>query len=376
MKNKIWLTGAIVISITIYYFLFIQNMILDTYSSTLLAFSYQEVGFGSRFLMGSIFKVICSLFPSLDSPIGASMFCFGCSLIFDITLIWFLSYMSSKFKSSKAQKGWLAFSNVLMIILVPSFSLMSNLGKPDALILALTIIQTYLLMESKHEWVVPVISVINALFHEGYLFMVAAVPISILLYKAMKDDKYWKLFWINTIITVLATGILMLVKTPYNLAIYDTVKEHASQLSFGGVYADYMLDQRFGRYTLIENIYHSSSVRPWKQIPYFIMCFLPLGIELFRLIKNIYKKESVNLCGFVIIAILVSVQYVMFCDYGRYVAWTIFCIGLITAYLCIEDEGIMENNFQNNMLVYVIPAVLCSPLMSNDMTFISVWFTR
>lgn len=363
MRRKIWATG--ILSIVLSFFIFkLFNFNLDTYSSTLLAFSYQQNGFGSRILMGSIFTMLCSIFPGMDNAMGASFYSFGCSLIFDIVLILFANYLLSKMKNEKAKKGWSLFASLMLIILIPSFSTLNNLGKPDALILALVIGQTYLLMESKHEWLVPIITVICALFHEGFLFMVACVPIGITLHKAMNDDKYWKLFWINLVTTGLITGIMMIIKLPYNLAIFDTTMDRAVHLSLYDNYAINILNQRFGQYSLMENVVHSNTLKPIKQLFIYLAVLSPILIGIIKTIKGYFKKDPVNMVGFMIMFILISVQYVMFCDYGRYVGWTLFAIMMFIGYLACKDEEPLTLAFQKYWIPLMFIAPLCTPLQS------------
>lgn len=349
--------------------------IVSTYSTTSYAFSYQIDGFGSRMLLGSIYRALCDVFPSLYSPDGCFWFMLVLALISAVMLTWFGVYLSRKVKN----RNFDYFLAIGIFIVNVSFLGGENLGKTDSFLFIINILQLLLLLKGKGEWLIPLMSILGVMTHEGYLCMTAPISICLLLYKAIncreKRGYYILLSVANIFAIVLPAVYFVFLKTPGTQEMWNVAYERAAQLNEHGWVHQTYVDQRVGfagSQVANDSIYKERAI---KQLPIFLITFIPILYPFLKMgIKGIKTKKTraTSLYCVLITFVLILVEFIVFCDFGRYFVWLIFCFTLIFGYIAVNNQKFKEilidayDLNKVNKIGIVLFMLLFTPFMSSS----------
>ena len=366
---------------------------VDCYSTTLLSFNYFDYGFGSRMLIGTMYALLCKILPCAYGYKGAFWFMMFFALVMAITLIVFAVYLIGKLPKEKTavKQGVASFTSLALVWLIISNMIGQNFGKPDALIIAVNVLQVYLLLENKKEWLVPLLSLVGVCCHEGYLCMTACVSIGLLLYKAVRCTKkeklyYWGLFVANLVL-ICGPAVYFVFFKPQLTHLWDTALAVSKGLSLNkGVHIE-LIAQRLNA-PIPESIDMTSVITDaefklaeLKETPVFIILALPALIRFVTLIKALFKrKDGINrhtglyIGLFAVGVILVAVEFYLFCDFGRYVGWLIFYFWIILTYIAIKEKNGEEAfalAYQHSEKGVVIRALALLPLLPLNSSYYS-----
>lgn len=349
--------------------------IYSTYSTTSYAFSYQEYGLGSRMLLGSVYKALCDIFPAVYGPKGCFWFFLILALISAICFTAFGTYLSRKVKN----RNFDYFLAISVFLTNVSFLAGENLGKTDSFLFIINILQLILLFKSKGEWLIPILSILGVLTHEGYLCMTAAISICLLLYKAIncreKRGYYIALFIANLIAIVVPAVYFVFLKTPGTQEMWNEAYKKAAYLHENGWVLESLVDQRvnFVGSTIVNDTLLKT--KEIKQLPIFLICFIPILYPFLKMvISNVRDKKTrgtVIYCT-LITFVLILIEFIAFCDFGRYFVWLVFCYSLIFGYIAINNQRFKENLIKAydlsriNKIAIVLFMLLSTPLMSSS----------
>ena len=162
----------------------------DSYVTSLLAFSYLKHGFVRRGLVGTLFDLLCRLIPSLMSYRGAVWFMWGVNMIYFTSLLTFVKRLLKKIGEREEYRGAFFFALVCFAFLIPSACVKNGaLGRADLLQIVLCLLQIWLLIEMKHEWLTVPLTAVNVMFHEGYVLMTFCAVLIVIIYRALNTEE-------------------------------------------------------------------------------------------------------------------------------------------------------------------------------------------
>lgn len=358
---------------------------VDSYSTTSYAFSYLKYGLSSRMLLGTVYDLFCKVFPFMYSWQGLFAFMLLLALGFAFTLYKFADYVLCKFNDSGIRRNILCISALAFMWLIPSYIAGQNFGKTDTFIFIINIIQAYLLIENKHEWFVPLLSLLGVLTHEGYLCMTAPVIIAIQVYKAVKAPKdrklyYWLLFALNLILICAPAVYFVFFKAQGNEQMWiDAYNVSAYLNSEGGVHNGY-ISQRlnyapgFTKGTSKDALLKANEI---KETPIFLILFSPVIYRFIKAIKEYFRieKKGLTIVLLLIGPVLIGVEFYIFCDFGRYVTWLIFYYFILYLFVvskkCFELKTVYNYNI-NKLCLLLTHALVLTPFHSSCYTALSL----
>ena len=332
--------------------LFSGWFLADSYVTTLLAFSYLSHGFFRRGLVGTLFDILCRILPAARSYRGAIWFMWGVNLLYFSALLSFSKCIFGKLREKAVYKGAFFFALVCFAFMIPTVCVRSGaLGRADLLQIILCLLQIYLLIEMKLEWLTVPMTAINVMFHEGYVLMTFCAVLIVLLYRALntegKRKKYWVLFALH-IAVLLAVSVLSLVCTRAGSPEgYEKALASAQSLNAQGNVHWNLLYMMSG-YTpenaaIIDD--NRFVLEGRRELPFFLVCFIPAFLVFGKAIVNLFKQAGGKKCGTHITAVLlgpvlIGVEYLKYCDYGRYILWLVFYFFVVfLSFAAMNDEG-------------------------------------
>jgi len=360
------------------------------YVTTLLSFSYLKNGFCRRGLIGTIFDLVSRVFPSIYCYKGAYWFMFGMTVCFLASLLAFTVWALRKIKDSRVYNGAVFFSLVCFTFLIPTtFYNDGAFGRADLMQMILCLLQVYLLVEMKHEWLTVPLTAVNTLFHEGYVLMTFCTVLIVLIYREVNPDgkkkNYWIILGANLIICAVVAVLSLKAGSAGNDETYFAAFENAKSLNKSGYVHRNLLAMMVGyypdsSYLTDDSIYVIEGI---KEIPFFIATFIPVFMLFGRGVFHMFKAAKGKKIGLYIAAILlgpalIGVEYAKYCDYGRYIFWLAFYYFVMQLSFAAMDDGAAKEAlgsafaFSNtSMIIILIGMMIYEPLPSCSFTNIS-----
>ena len=321
---------------------------VDSYCTTLLAFSYQKYGFVRRGLLGSIYQLFCSWFPGLLNDKGAFGFMCGMTILYWGALVLFCKQAVNRTVERKNQRCLFFFLLFFMEFLIPTaFFAGGAFGRADLCQMVICLLQIYLIIERRMEWLTIPLTSVNVLFHEGYLCMTFAAVLIILIYRLAKDEgakrKYLWLLIGNIIAMAIPAVISVACSRNGTIEEYEQAYAVAESLNSSGAVHYNLLSTMCGYEQNViltdDSIFKS---RELLETPVFLVIFLPVLIAYGKFIVGLFrhlqgKKKGVYLWLLLLGPALISVEFIVFCDFGRYVCW--LCFYYFASFISLYSMG-------------------------------------
>lgn len=211
----------------------------NSYVTTLLAFSYLNHGFFRRGLVGTIFDLICRLIPSAQSFKGAVWFMWGMNILYFYSLLAFTKWIFGKIERKEVYRGSYFFALFCFAFMIPTVCTRNGaLGRADLLQIVLCVLQIYLLVEMKLEWLTVPMTAINVMFHEGYVLMTFCAVLIVIIYRAVntegKRGKYWVLFALHIVVLLVMSALSLICTRSGSAEGYGEAKRLAISLNSDG----------------------------------------------------------------------------------------------------------------------------------------------
>lgn len=371
---------------------------LGSYSSTLRSFSYDICGFSSRSFLGSVYKILYNVIPNIFGYRQLFYIVVLESIIFDVILFIFFKYLLSKIVNDDVYKKIFIIFLFAISFLVISYSSCDNLGKPDVIQLILIMLQVYLIIEDKYLLVIPFISIICVLIHEGYFFMNQNIVLALLIYKSFKNrnNKYLILLLVNTAMLLSLTAYFLYFSPKVNIDVATILQGISKKLNRNGTVHTGLVQQKITDIIDINgtssqsNIDNAYKIKELNELPIFIVLFIPFLINPVKYLVSIFRnddssfinnfrKNAFYLSYFLIGFVLVLFEFVLFCDFGRYILWIIFYFSCIITFPSIIDNSEHNNlaiidSFSNNLkldLYKLAYTFLITPFFSANICYLS-----
>ena len=363
----------------------------DSYVTTLLAFSYLDNGFLRRGLVGTLFSLVCRLIPAAGSAHGAVWFMWGMNIIYFASLLLFIRWIFRRIKDEAVFRGAFFFTLICLAFMIPTACYHQGaFGRADLMQMALCLLQVYLLVEMKYEWLTVPLTAVNVLFHEGYVLMTFCAVLIVLLYRALytegKRGKYWVLFALNVAVCG-AVAVLSLKGGDYSHAAehFAASSALAQQLNENGLVHYNLLYMMAGYAPENAPVIDDASfvAAELQELPVFLVFFIPAFLVFGRGLVNLFRKADGKRIGLHIVAVLlgpalIGVEYVKYCDYGRYILWLVFYFFvMLLSFAVMGDEGARKSlsasfGYKNltGLLIFAV-MILYQPLPTCSFTEIS-----
>ena len=361
------------------------------YVSTLLAFSYLKNGFIRRGLEGTLYDLVCRLIPSAFSWKGAFWFAWAMNAVYFASLLAFVRWILGKLREKEVRRGAFFFVLICLAFLVPTACFYQGaLGRADLLQMVLCLLQIRLLVERKHEWLTVPLCAVNVLLHEGYLLMTFCAVLIVLLYRALCSREQRGKYLLLTALQLAVVAVL----TPLSLRGgsaahspegYEAVRETAALLNVsGGVQWD-LLEMMYGWCPEGAPVIDEPAIvaQELQELPIFLVCFLPAFFVFGKGLAGLFrqaggKRRAAHAAAVLLGPMLIGVEYLTHCDFGRYLFWLIFYY--FTTFLSLaamDDDGakgaLREAYGYSNTggLLVVALMMIYQPLPICGFTFIS-----
>lgn len=364
----------------------------DSYVTSLLSMSYLKDGFFRRGLVGTLYDLVCRVIPSAFGYKGAVWFMWSMDLLYFAALLVFVKWLFGKIEDDMVYKGAYFFSMICFAFLVPTVCYCSGaLGRADILQMVICLIQIWLLIEQKAEWMTVPLTAVNVLFHEGYVLMTFCTVLIVLFYRVLysgrKRGKYVLLSGLNIVICGVVALLSVKVSLEGNAENFARVYDVAESLnSRGQVHYNliYMMTAYMPENAPLINdadFIHTNL----RELPVFLVCFIPALIVWFRGAFHMFKQAGREKIGAHITALLlgpalIGVEYAKYCDYGRYIFWLVFYFFTMFLSLAVMGDkgarGALEKayGFKNTVAVLVIILMMpYQPIPTCYFTKISHW---
>lgn len=161
---------------------------LNPWTITYYFFSYQDLGFNSRFLIGSIFK--------LFSEYISSKALYYCIFLILVGMNVFVSVTLGKVLRRSDKDSLYGLKLFLFLFLASPVSLsflfnFNNYGRLDTYLIIISVIMLILIRRKWFRWLIPILCVIAIAIHQGYVLTYMPAIAVILLYECYKN-KYKK----------------------------------------------------------------------------------------------------------------------------------------------------------------------------------------
>ena len=363
----------------------------DSYVTTLLAFSYLKNGFIRRGLVGTLFDILCRSFPSIHSYRGATWFMWGMNVIYFFSLVIFIKWILGAIKERSVYKGAYIFSLICFTFMIPTACVQNGaLGRADLLQIALCVVQIYLLIVMRHEWLTVLMTAVNVMFHEGYVLMTFCAVLIVIIYRALNTDgkkkRYWTLFALH-IAVLLIMSVLSLVgsRRGGNPDGYAAALESAKALNLNGSVHWNLLYMMSGVTPENAEIINDAMfvAEGKRELPIFLICFIPAFIVFGKALVNLFRfsgreKIGTHITSVLLGPVLIGVEYLKFCDYGRYILWLVFYYFIVfVSFALMDDEGAKEAlsrsyEYSNIKAILVLALMMMyQPLPTCSFTMIS-----
>jgi hypothetical protein len=318
--------------------------------ATVLTFSY-SYGFISRGLLGTVLKLLTSIFGMTLSSSIINMFSWAGTIIFSLTLILFFKRVIGEL----SQKGWENTQlNIILFILVftagAGFSTYFNdFGRFDIYMIICTVVCCRLLISDTFIWLVIPLTVLCILIHQGYIFMFFNVVLALLLYKlclTTNDRKRSaKLFAVLTASLILCSAMFLYFQfyshTVAGLT-YEQVYGFAKQvLGSEYVHTEIIQQELFGKKI------HMDIMKEIRQLPLALITYSPFIYVLIKLWKRVREKakDKRDMFTYTLLPLgfLTAMPLFIHMDYGRwFYAMFFYEFILILSLVAMKDTPVRQ----------------------------------
>lgn len=376
-KKNLAIMGILIV-ITIVCFIGNYHGDIDNYNTTLLALNY-KYGFVSRGFLGTVFWGLDSILPfSIMNARGASLFLHGCTFVFFIIMLFFASFILKRTKE-ESLKNVSCILIILFICIVTTFAHDANLGRIDLFMIAISIVGVILILTEKCEWLIPILTAVAVMMHQGYVLMYFNIVLVFLWYKIFtKEEKSAKIkYLVIFVLSLIVASVLFLYLEVFSHAskgidVYESVSAIAANLSFDGTFHETLLAHEILGVDLSE-IEHGYHMKNLAEIILYVIITLPYIIILVRFFVRLFKKskgfsEIIKYLAFLLGPLTMAPDFLIKVDYGRWVlSVTVYYIVMLLVLTTVdskvsdclmEELNIVREKGIWGLILFIYPAIL------------------
>ncbi len=349
INNQIKKYMCIITVVAIVTFLRFYDCICTNYNTTLLAFSY-KYGFISRGLIGTIYQSIDSILPvDMMTYAMAMRFTEVVTVVFLLIILLSVYYLLKK-SSPDMQRSIFFVCLLLVIMLSASFASKYNFGRIDLYMIIMSLFAMILIMEEKALVLVLPLMALGVMFHQGYVFMYANIPLALLFYKAFKSEKKQKFYRALLVAAIVTVSVLFLwfqLKSHSgDMEIFDEVITNATAVSYeADPHEDLVRAEILGVDLTEEERKYFAFER--KQLIWTAIFFAPYIAFIAGFFAKVVKAcdNKIDKAMYSLIAIGAATMipdFMMKIDYGRWVmAVMVYYYVVIMALIVMKDKAVI-----------------------------------
>lgn len=325
---------------------------LRSYNSTMLALTYRN-GFTSRALLGTIYHALNHILPvNMIDYTAAFVFSIVATFLCLLGLLWF-----SKICLARCSETALPYAEGLLFVFsmlfTATFAGGYNFLRVDLFMLMTSLVAVSLLLTEKAEWLVVPLSVVGVMFHQGYVFMYFNIILIFLALKwfaaeSAKRKRYYVILFVLAF--VLASAFFLyfeLFSRNSGEAVYEEVRAEAEALSYHGIYHTTLLAHEVLGIDLNDAEIGLRKVNH-LQTPIYLLCMLPYLVIFVRFFVGLFRKAATSLekwkyLLFLLGAATMLPDYLLKCDYGRWIFATISYYMIVTVLLLAMRDAVVTD---------------------------------
>ena len=345
-KIRSYMVSLVLISFAA--FAYSYRQILESYNSTVLAFSY-EYGFISRGLIGTLYSGLDKILPVdlLDYEAALTVMIVTTLIIFIALLI--MAYKTVRLCPEKYRYVVELIWVFLMMIIITTFSSRRNLGRLDLFMILFSLIAVYLIIVKKMEWLCIPLSCLGVMVHQGYVFMYIGIILVLLLYQYFntKERKYL----IICIGSFVGASLLFLwfqfFSHSNGAQIVQDITDKATLLAEDGEYHETLIQAEILGVDLTKQEW-PMHVENWIELPFFLLLMSPYIVMLVTFFRKLLQKSEDRISkikNIIIIlgALTILPNFILKVDYARwFMAVIIYYLVAIMALTIIGDKVFKE----------------------------------
>ena len=327
---------------------------LEGMNADVFAINYRH-GFVARGLPGAFLDLVCAVLGDKYYTYNTVLVIYIVFLLLYFAVLWFLG--KKLIRAVDRKEYAMTFVMMFTPFFVEMFISFSNTGRTDMFLIVLSVIAGYAVMKEKALILCVICPAIGVMIHEGYIMDYYNIVIACLLYKIIfsegkKRTRYLAWFGASVCCTaILVTWLFALSKVyfPVSQETYDEIVANAEILTSEGGYTHY---QFLNAEVLGTDLYDSEAefmALALTELPLFLICFMPLFIKGYKIIKRIvtateFKKTAIVLCMGPLSLVPLFVRK---CDYGRWLFAFITYYVVVMALIIISGNKTVEKAFED-----------------------------
>lgn len=326
-------------------FFFSYSAKVESYNSTILAFSY-KYGFISRGFVGSIYQILDLLLP-VDMMNYEAVVAFTLSvtlLSYGLLLFCFWKLLKNCKKEDEKIVEYLIL--FVMLVVVMTFSSKRNFGRLDLYMIVLTMLAVWSLCVKKAEWIVVICSALSVMIHQGYVFLYFNLILVLLVYRILTEEKKKKYITLFVVSFLVGSALFLwfeLFSHGSGTENLNAIITDATALSRGGEYHETLIDHEILGLDVTEKEW-SYHIMNWVELPMFLLLVMPyiiLGVKFWKQVWKSAVTKNDKLKYFVFMAGVITLApcFLMKVDYARwYMALVIYYLVILMAAVVMHDE--------------------------------------
>lgn len=356
---------------------------VDAMNTTTMAFSY-KYGFIPRAFLGSLLKAVDILPGEQYTYEGVCILSWILQVVFLLVLILFINYIIKKAGEKMLFK--LAPTIIVFVIFAfPEYVTEENFGRPDVVMVILTIIGVYALIKQKFEWIVVPIAIISMCNHQGYILMFLNVLL-VLLFVGCFDNKKKRNYYIVLIVLLIITSISLFVYLNFyshnnSVEEYKMIYSDAEKLSYYNlVHKEVMMHEILGESPFVDEWpYHIVNFEEFGIFALLMSPYIYLGGKFF--VKCVMKAQGIEKLKYLALAFgsfTILPDMIVKIDYGRWMFailtyYFLVVIAMIAKkdMICVNEYNAIAKSFSNKKSValgMIVYPFLFSPFLANGIT--------
>lgn len=347
-------------------------------------FSYQDLGFNSRFFIGSVFKIF-------SNYISTSAL-YLCIIVIIICVNAFVSVFLGNILRRCSRENVYSLEMFLILFLASPVSLSflfiaNNFGRLDMYLIVFTIVMILLLRDRILKWFIPFLSIIAIATHQGYLLTYMPVIIILLIYNIYKGklQKRHLFLCLTTCLAGIASFVYFQFFTPEL-----SFKNASDVVAFLSGRTDYVISSEVIYIEYFANVdtWFSTAIELLKNFALkyglcmfvltapLITIFLTLWIIAYKTAGDKFSKFIVFLCA---VAPVASLPLFIGNDWDRWIPAVFLTQFLLVfsffdaEFKCVTKSAAkIYTFFHNHLMLFIVVVLYLSSFIFSDAIFLGL----
>lgn len=363
-KIKLYMVTLILISFAA--FAYSYRQILESYNSTVLAFSY-KYGFISRALIGTLYNGLNDILPINLLSYDAALTTMVVVTLIIFVILHIIAYRTLRLCPPKyinvLEAAWVLF----MVNVITTFSSKRNLGRLDIFMILLSVIAVYCIIRGRAIQVCILLGALGVMVHQGYVFMYYSMILVLLLYEylTLRDKRYLYTLIISFILSSALFLYFQFFSHGKGDMIVGDIIDNATLIAKNGKYHKTLIQAEILGVDLTESEW-PMHVENFIELPFYLLLMSPYLVLMYNFCKRLFiaakgkeqkLKYIILICG----SLTILPNFILKVDYARWIlAVVLYYIIVIIALVVLQDKLVCDtidyyvDKFNHNKAAYSI----------------------